>query len=251
MSEIKKPKMNEGERVELLSDFDSAAADAIIRLQSNIGFSSIDRKINCYAVTSAKEGEGKTTMISNLAAVYAEKGLSVAIVDLDLRRPNVHHLFHLENKLGAVDYVKGDAELEDVIHSSKGVDVVTAGSYTPFPGKILTSVKMKELIGSLKENHDYALIDLPPVLPVADAYLVNECVQGYLLVCCQHSSKKKDVVAACRTFEEKGLNIIGLVMTKVSTDEDFGNYGYGYKTKKKYGYGYGYYSYKARKDETK
>ena len=110
---------------------------------------------------------------------------------------------------------------------------------------------MKELIGSLKENHDYVLIDLPPVLPVADAYLINECVQGYLLVCCQHSSKKKDVVAACRTFEEKGLNIIGLVMTKISTDEDFGNYGYGYKTKKKYGYGYGYYSYKARKDETK
>lgn len=249
MSEIKKPKMNEGERIEMLSDFDSAAADAIIRLQSNIGFSSIDNKINCFAVTSAKEGEGKTTMICNLAAVYAEKGLSVAIVDLDLRRPNVHHLFHLENKLGAVDYVKGDAELEDVIHSSKGVDIVTAGSYTPFPGKILTSVKMKELIDSLKQNHDYVLVDLPPVLPVADAYLVSEFIQGYLLVCCQHSSKKKDVVAACRTFEEKGLNIIGIVMTKVTTDEDFGNYGYGYKTRKKYGYGY--YGYRAKKKDDK
>ena len=225
----------------LIKDFNSVEADAIIRLQTNIDFASLEHKINCYAVTSAQEAEGKTTMSANLAVIYAEKGLKVALLDLDLRQPSVHRLFHFKNQVGIVDYCKGDAELSDIIHHVHGVDVISAGSHTPFPGKILGSVRMKELIAELKKTYDYVILDTPPVLVVSDAYLIGRDVDGFLVVCSQHVSKKKDVNAACRSLEEKRMNIIGIAMAMVTTDEDQGKCGYGYASK--YGYGYGYHSY--------
>ena len=225
----------------LIKDFNSVEADAIIRLQTNIDFASLEHKISCYAVTSAQEAEGKTTMSANLAVIYAEKGLKVALLDLDLRQPSVHRLFHFKNQVGIVDYCKGDAELSDIIHTVHGVDVISAGSHTPFPGKILGSAKMKELIAELKKTYDYVILDTPPVLVVSDAYLIGRDVDGFLIVCSQHVSKKKDVNAACRSLEEKRMNIIGIAMAMVTTDEDQGKCGYGYASK--YGYGYGYHSY--------
>ncbi len=222
----------------LIKDFNSPEADAIIRLQTNIDFASLEKKISCYAITSAQEAEGKTTMSCNLALVYAEKGLKVALLDLDLRQPAIHKLFHFHNQIGIVDYVKGDAELEDIIHHCKGVDVISAGSHTPFPGKILSSNKMKELIEELKKQYDYVLLDTPPVLVISDAFLVGHDVDGFLVVCAQHVSKKKDVAAACKAIVEKKMDVIGITMSMVTTDEDYGKGGYGYATK--YGYGYGY-----------
>lgn len=223
----------------LIHDFNSPEADAIVRLQTNIDFASVENQINCYAITSAQEAEGKTTMACNLALLYAEKGLRVALIDLDLRQPAIHKLFHLENKIGVVEYVKGDVEsISDIAHTSKGVDIITAGSHTPFPGKILGSKRMKELLAALKKEYDYVILDTPPVLVVSDAFLVGQDVDGFLLVCSQHVSRKKDVNAACHSLSEKNINILGIAMTMVTTDEDQGKGGYGYATK--YGYGYGY-----------
>lgn len=245
----------------LIHDFDSPEADAIIRLQTNIDFASLDHHINCYAITSAQEAEGKTTMACNLALLYAEKGLKVALLDLDLRQPSIHKLFHLENKIGIVEYVKGDVtSLSDIAHTAKGVDIITAGSHTPFPSKVLGSPKMAELINQLKKEYDYVILDTPPVLVVSDAYLVGQDVDGFLVVCSQHVSKKKDVAAACKSLEERNINIIGIAMTMVTSDEDSGKggYGYGYGYSSKYGYnrygyrhgGYGGYSHPKRKQDT-
>ncbi len=239
----------------LIKDFDSPEADAIIRLQTNIEFASVDKKISCYAITSAQEAEGKTTLTCNLAHIYAEKGLRVCLVDLDLRQPVIHKLFHIENKIGVVEYVKGDVdEISDIIHQVDNVDVITAGSHTPFPGKILGSPKMGELINKLRKEYDYVLLDTPPVLVVSDAYLIGPYVDGFLVVCSQHISYKSKVASAINSLEEKNINILGIVMTMVTTDEDNGKggyggygYGYGYGYGNKYGHRYG--GYRQRKEE--
>lgn len=225
----------------LIHDFNSPEADAIIRLQSNIDFASLEQKITCYAITSAQEAEGKTTIACNLALLYAEKGLNVCLLDLDLRQPSIHKLFHLQNKVGIVEYVKGEVEdISEIIHKSKGVDVITAGSATPFPSKVLGSKVMANLISELKKRYDYVLLDTPPVLVVSDAYIVGNMVDGYLLVCSQHISKKKDIVSACQSLTDRKLNIIGITMTLVTSDEDQGKGGYGYAANYGYSNRYGY-----------
>ena len=222
----------------LIHDFDSPEADAVIRLQTNIDFSNLETPVKCYAITSAQEAEGKTTMACNLALLYAEKGLKVALLDLDLRQPAIHKLFHLENKIGIVEYVKGEVDsLKAIAHTAKGVDVITSGSHTPFPSKVLSSARMKKLLKELKEAYDYVILDTPPILVVSDAFMVGQDVDGFLLVCSQHISRKKDVVAACHALAEKNIDIIGITMSMVTTDEDNGRGGYGGYA---YGYGYGY-----------
>ncbi len=222
----------------LIRDFNSPEADAIIRLQANIEFASLEKKINCFAITSAQEAEGKTTTTCNLALVYAEKGLSVCVIDLDLRQPAVHKALGAKNQLGLVDYVKGDCDINDIIQHIGNIDVIAPGSHTPFPTKIIQSKKTAELIKELRGKYDYVLVDTPPVLVLSDAYLIGHEVDGFLIVCSQHISKKKDVAAACHSLEEKRMNILGITMVMVTSDEDQGKGGYGYGYK--YGYGYGH-----------
>lgn len=246
MNEKKQKQTNENihriQNVDLIKDSSSPEADAIIRLQTNIDFASIDKKISCYAITSAQEAEGKTTMSGNLAKMYAEKGIKVALVDLDLRRPSIHKLFHIKNEVGVVEYVKGEVDsLDEITHNVDGVDLITAGTHTPFPGKILVSEKMKQLLAELKEKYDYVLLDTPPVLVVSDAFLIGHDIDGFLLVCAQHVSRKKSIVDAVNALTEKQINIIGIAMDMVTSNEDQGKGGYG-----GYGYGYGYkYGYKS------
>lgn len=227
--------------VSYITDFNSPEADAIIRLQTNIDFASLDKKITCYAVTSTQEAEGKTTLACNLAILYAQKGLKVALVDLDLRQPAINKVFNFRNEIGVVEYVKGDVDsLDDLIHNCEGVDVISAGSHTPFPGKILSSKKMTEFIEELKAKYDYIILDTPPVLVVSDAYLIGKSVDGFLMVAAQHISKKKELVAAIKALQEKQMNVIGISIGMVTTDEDHGKGGYGGYANgysQKYGYG--------------
>ena len=227
-----------------LVDLESDAADAYLRLQTNISFASVDKEIRCYAMTSAEEAEGKTTSISNLAYVYAQKGLKVLLIDLDLRRPSVHKLLKLKNKVGVVDVCKGDAELKDAIqHFEKGeFDVLTPGTHTPFPSKIYESKALKDIIEKAKADYDFVLIDTAPILVVNDALSIAPMVDGFVLVCAQHLSRKRSVQDAVNNLKTKGINILGICMTMCDNFEDSGRgYGYGYSYGGSYRGNYGGY----------
>lgn len=226
-----------------LVDLESDVADAYLRLQTNISFASIDKELRCFAMTSAEEAEGKTTTICNLAYVYAQKGLKILLIDLDLRRPSVHKFLGLNNSIGIVDVCRGDAPVKDAIqHFEKGnYDVITPGTSTPFPGKIYESKALPEVIEQAKKDYDFVLIDTAPVLVVNDALAIASHVDGYVLVCAQNRSRKRSVLDAVNNLRTKGINIIGICMTMCDNYEDSGRgYGYGYSYSK-YGYGYGRY----------
>lgn len=211
MSKKKKTIVNPN--IGLIKDTSSPEADAIMRLQANIDFVSKDKKMTCYAVTSAKESEGKTTTAGNLAKMYAEKGLKVVLVDFDLRKPAVHKLFHIENQSGVVEYVQGAVKsLEEIIHNVDGVDIITAGASVPFPAKILVSEKIRQMITELKNKYDYVLMDVSPIMVTADAFSIGHDIDGFLLVCAQQVSRKKDVAAAVEAIAEKRINIIGIAI---------------------------------------
>jgi capsular exopolysaccharide synthesis family protein len=222
------------EDVGLIADLGSIASENIQKLQTNISFAGIDKPLKVISVTSANQSEGKSTTLGNMAKIYAEKDLKVCVIDLDIRRPSMHHLFGIENKVGIVEYVRGEADLKHIIHKVNGVDVITAGSKTPFPSKIIQSPKLAELIGQLRETYDFVLIDTTPVIAVADALLVSKIIDGFIVVCAQHSTVKTEFKEAIEVLKRANANIIGAVMTMVTEDDAHGEGKYGY------GYGYGY-----------
>jgi len=218
------------ENVGLIDDMGSIASEKIQILQTNISFAAVDKEIKVISVTSAIQSEGKSTTLGNMAKLYAEKGLKVCVIDLDIRRSSIHKLFGIKNQVGIVEYVRGEADLKHVIHKVDGVDIITAGTKTPFPTKIIQSPKLKTLIEQLRGEYDYILIDTTPVIVVTDALLVSQLVDGFLLVCAQHSTRKREFQDAVEVLTRANAPVIGGVMTMVTEDDGLrkGRYGYNY-----------------------
>ena len=236
-----------GKEVHRINDVDlvdaaSDVADSYLRLQTNISFARLDKEIRNYALTSANEAEGKTTTICNLAYLYAQKGLKVAVVDLDLRRPSVHRLMKLQDNLGVVDYVKGDVSSPADIcqHSEKGgFDVYVPGSHTPFPGQVFASPRLKEFYAELQKEYDFVLTDTPPILVLNDALQIAPLVEGFVVVCAQHVTRKRDLIDTLDNMTGKGIPVLGIYMTMCDNYRDSGHgYGYGYSYSYNHGYGY-------------
>ncbi len=224
----------------LVASLTVPASEAIQKLQSNIAFAGVGESMRVIGVTSSVQGEGKSTLIANMAYIYTLRGAKVCLVNLDLRRPSLHRFFQMKNTSGVEEYVSGEASLDDIIvHLPNGIDLINAGTRTPFPTKILSSEKMEDLFKEIKaKDYDYILVDTTPSLMLPDAALVAKHLDGYIFVCAQHVSKKKEAKATISALQRNGINIIGVVMTNVTDyrDVDEGYHSHYYYYDKYYKY---------------
>lgn len=216
----------------LVDDTNSVYSEALQHTQVNLDFATINIKEKVIGVTSSIPGEGKSTTVANLASMYAKKDFKVLIIDLDLRRPSIHRFFKIPNDLGVTDYCTGAASIESVIKEVNGIDVITSGTTTPFPGKVLESEKIIELVKTLKDKYDYIFVDTPPASTFSDALLISKFVSCFILVAQYGRTKKNDLADTVKLFKSNNIEIAGAILTKVS--------GSG-KTNYKYHY-YHYYS---------
>lgn len=230
----------------------SVLAEGYRSLRANIRFTEFETPVRTFAITSAVLGEGKTTTSLNLAVVMAQAGSKVIVVDADMRRPASH--VHLKGSLqpGITDILKGGMDWREVAHRVEGVEnlsVIHAGKKPENPGAILDSARFGTLLKELKENFDYVIFDVPPVLAVADAAsFFRQLDAVFLLV--QWRRCPADVVLAARDqvkrlgAELRGVIFNGFDARKVHR-RGYGRYGYygyyGYYGRYRgYGYGYGY-----------
>lgn len=211
----------------LVTDASSLQAEAYQRIQVNIEYAGIDKKIKCFGVISSNQNEGKSTTSCNLAKIYAMKGIKTCIVDLDLRKPTVHRLLKVSNDLGITDFVLGKASKKQIIKTVDGLDVITAGSKTSFPTNVLQSESLLKLIEELKEEYEYVIIDTPPILVVADGIIISRFVDGFINVCVSTKTKKSDLRESMKIFEQNNINVIGIVLTRVKiTRKAYASYRY-------------------------
>jgi succinoglycan biosynthesis transport protein ExoP len=192
-------------------------------LRSNLELISARRPLKTILVTSAVSEEGKSTVTRNLALVYAEAGLRVAVIDADLRRPSLARLFNTEGGSGLADVLMGLQPLEAVVqtisahapapviarkvaaeetHGDAGVAVMPAtnghgdpteavarlhfiasGPRPADPPAMFSAPSMAALLARVAEDHDIVLVDSPPLLAVSDAMPLLSIVDGALLVC--------------------------------------------------------------------
>jgi len=192
-------------------------------------------------VTSPDMGDGKSTLIANLAVSLAQAEKKVILIDADFRRPRIHKLFNIHAEQGLASVISGEAELNDVIQDSPipGLAVVPAGPIPPNPAELLSVPRFKELLAYIREKYDFVLIDTPPLLAVTDPCAVVPHVDGVLLAvrisknARPHASRAKEILSTL------GARVIGVVVNgTVSDSKGYGYDGYGY------GYGYRYYNYR-------
>jgi protein-tyrosine kinase len=171
-------------RLVVMEDPGSFPAEAYRVLRTNLHYANPDAPLRRILVTSSAPGEGKSTTLANLGVTLAQAERSVLIVDADLRRPVMHHIFKQRMTPGLTSYLAGDALLDAIITKTPipSLSIVTSGPTPPNPAELLASRRMREFLDHVTERYDIVLVDSPPVLAVTDAGALASMMDGVLFV---------------------------------------------------------------------
>lgn len=213
----------------------SPVAEAYRTLRTNLQFTSVDRPLHTILVTSPLPHEGKSTVAVNLATVLAQNGRRVLLIDADLRRPVLHKRLQLANRCGLSElFVQPELQLGDAVRSTeiKNVSVITSGSVPPNPSELVGSEKMAEILRHAQHDADIVIIDAPPLIPVTDAAVLGQRVDGVLLVVRAGQTKLAAAKHAAEQLQHVQANIVGTVLNDIPTGR--GRYGYRYRRYHKY-----------------
>ena len=207
---------------------ESPHAEAYRVLRTNLLFSRKEDKLNTIAVVSAGAGEGKSTTIFNLAAVFAQNGSRVIIVDSDLRRPTLHKMVGVTNNIGLTNYLLKQNALEEVIQTTSlpTLDFMASGKLPSSSLGILSSAQMRDLITELKRRYDFVFFDSPPIMGVSDASILASEVDMTLQVIQYRRYPQPMNIRAKQMIEKVGGNLVGIVLNNINVSQDENYYYY-------------------------
>lgn len=207
-------------------------AEAIRMMRTLLLLDVKSKKLRTIAMTSPMQGDGKSTVVSNLAVSFSQLGMSVLVVDCDLRRPSIHHYFSVSRDNGLVDVLSKDVEPAEAIRNTyvENVDVLPAGAATSTPAELLQSPKFDQLLELMQEKYDVVLLDLPPVLAVSDPLVVAPKVSGVVVVFKAATARKSEVTNTLRRLKSAGGNVVGSALNTLGVGKNFSSDGgyYGY-----------------------
>lgn len=206
-------------------------------LRTNLGFAAVDGELKSMLVTSASPGEGKSTTAANLALVMSQTGRNVILMDGDMRRPSVHRFFDIANNHGLTTaaYDRETPVMEHVVATKyPRLSVLPSGPIPPNPAELLSSQRMAQVLGELREEAELVIIDTPPTLTVADASILAPQVDGCLMVIEAGKTRRDTFAQAAERLHKSGAQVFGVVMNLLRP----GRAGYYYHY-----YGDHYYSY--------
>ncbi len=189
-------------------------SEAFRGIRTNIEYVKTDDKCKVITVTSTIPGEGKSVVVSNLAAVLGMSDKKTILLSCDLRISELHNKFHLSNKKGLSEFLQAKVPLKEVVQKFDKVSnlsIIPSGGNVENPYELLDSKEMKTLIKNLKKYFDYIVIDTPPVDLVSDAFILAGYSDITLFVCKSEVSKKsfvENIDSFVKKYEIKNAGFI-------------------------------------------
>ncbi len=226
----------------------SSYAEMLRSIRTRMEFVLKRKEKMVISISSTESGDGKTFLATNLAALYGLTGKKTLLVDLDLRKPNIHTKLGLENGVGLSNYLVGECELNEAMVKDTpfGFDLLRAGTIPPNPGELIHSDKLTQMMSDLREQYDFVVIDTSPIGLVPDAYaVIEQCDLCLYVIRCMETNK-----SFCKQTLDQMKEVIDnpekvqIVLSDIPTEgrHSYGSgYGYGYGGYG--GYGYGHYGY--------
>jgi succinoglycan biosynthesis transport protein ExoP len=239
------PKLPTEEPVVALDDPKSMLTEAYASIAANLGFATSHGIPRTLAITSARAAEGKSSTSYAIARSIARTSKSVLLIDADMRSPSIHVLLQQALGEGLSNYLAGANDTDRLIRSTEitGLSVMSAGPQPPSTPELLSSDRLRTLLERMGDRFDHIVLDLPPVMGLADAPLIASQVEGTLVITAAHSTHKNVARLAIGRLRSAHAHLLGVVLTMFDAKQ--ASYGYGYG----YGYGNGY-GYGSRSDET-
>lgn len=206
---------------------DSIPSESFRALRTRIQFSRPDKEnLKTILITSPAPQEGKTTVTLNLAGSFAQANKKTILIDADLRKPRLHHIFGKDKKPGLTDYLVQEENLDTIIYKTKfeNLYLITSGTLPPNPAEMLDSVQMENLLRKLRADFDYIILDSPPIVAVTDSEILAKKVDGTILVCSSEFTENGMFNRAVDLLKNDSSNLIGSVLNNFSKKAGYESY---------------------------
>ncbi len=207
------------------TDKSGAALEAYAWLETSLSLTRPNDAPRTVAFTSPLSREGKTINASNLALSVARKGKRVLLIDADLRRGMIHHLFGVAQDRGLADVLSGRLKVEQAIRvlplgQGCEIHVMPSGETEGHPSNAMRPEALRELLTRLREHYDLILIDSPPVNLVSDPLVVAAMVDGVILVARAGVTHAEALAQASQHLREAGAPVLGVLLNDIDTKRD-------------------------------
>ena len=228
-------------------DTKDIALESVRSIRTSLHFAMMEAKNNIVALTSSGPSVGKSFVSTNLAALIAQSGKKVLLIDMDMRCGHIHKTMRRERSPGLSDFLSGGIELEQVTHRDiiLNMDFISTGEIPPNPSELLMSKAYTDFIDQIRRHYDIVVADTPPVLAVTDAALIGRQAGTNLLVTRHVKNSLREVQQTQRELENLDVTLKGYIYNFYEK-ESSGRYAYNYN----YYYYYDYQN-KTKKEASK
>ncbi len=218
----------------------SLTAEAFRALRTALAFSLPGENIRSVVVSSALPSEGKSLAAVNLAVTQAQASKRTILIDADMRKPRLHHLFDAKNQDGLSGILSGKERknLADLIVSTpvENMDFLPCGQIPRNPAELLEGRAFEELIETLHHDYDFIVIDSPPGFSLVDSLVLAKHTDGLILVVRSFVTPKAAAEQFANRLSEADARLLGVVMNNVDTPHGgyysgYGGYYYGGRSK--------------------
>lgn len=195
----------------------AAFSEAINEVRTAILYSHIDTPSKVVLVTSAVPGEGKTTLVSNLALAFCRRGRTL-LIDADLRKGRLNLISNLENYPGLTDMLSGRCTSSEAIVAdpeAENLYLLMPGTTPPNPLEIISSKRFSDDLAKLRNNFDYVVIDATPLLPVSDSIVLARLVDVVVMAVKTDDTSCDAVLDGLKRLQAVRVNPVGVVMQQV------------------------------------
>lgn len=238
-SRIKLLKKKKNIPILAVKDSDDIAIESLRSMRTAIHFALMNASNNVIAISGPAPEIGKSFITTNLAAILAQGGKRVLVIDGDMRRGYLHKYFNADIKPGLSELLKHQNSYEDVVQNSTvdNLYYITRGKSPVNPSELLSTDQFKAILEKASAHFDYVLIDTPPVLAVTDGIIIAQYAGVNLLIARHGKTQIKELEITVNRFEQANVKVNGVILNDVQKGT-VGSYGYNYA-----------YAYKANKDQ--
>ena len=211
--EIKRLEQPEKAQI-VVNNQDKQVVESFLTLHSSLRLKDESKRAQAILVTSTIPGEGKSFTTTNLALTFAAHGEKVVIIDCDLRKPNIHKSFRLENLKGVIDICAGTQTIDQVVCKNvhPNLDVIPAGGRAKNPTQILNSKNFELMLSDLRKRYDRIFVDTPPLAAVSDALIILPLMDGSLFTIFFNRVRRKAAQFSARKLLEVNVPCFGAVL---------------------------------------
>ncbi len=209
-----------------------ASVEGLRGLRATLQFGLVDTPNRIIAFTSPTPSDGKSFLCANLAALFAESGRRVVLIDADLRRGRLAQYFGSSPQGGLTELLTGQVDFDVAARTTgvSGLHFIAAGAYPPNPSEILTSSRFADVLQRFSEQFDLVIVDTPPLLAVADSAIVANVAGATVLVMRAGAHTERDIAASLKKLQRARAHVIGGVVNGVQMKRGgrAGHYDYAY-----------------------